>query len=255
MPVNIIRFNTTLGQQKPENIVHAENPCPFCDRKGLRDIIATEDDFIFLRNKYNVIDDAELFVLVECRDCGTDMPDYSRKYMRRLIRFGVRQWKAIIDTGRFRSVLFFKNHGPLSGGTMRHAHMQIVGLNNIDNDTLLGPEDFYGIDIDSRNGVTINAATRPRLGFSEFNILADNSDNLDEIADYIQLSLKYFRQYVPKAKDNYNIFFYQQSGKIRVKVMPRFPTSPLFVGYDLRILPYSIEDAVPRMKKMCQEIL
>lgn len=255
MPANVIRFNTPLGQQKPENIIHTENPCPFCDRNGLRDIIATKDDFIFLRNKYNVIDDAELFVLVECRECGIDMPDYSREYMHQLIRFGVSQWETLINSSRFRSVLFFKNHGPLSGGTMRHAHMQIIGLNNVDNDTLFVPEDFDGIDIDTRNGVTINAATRPRLGFSEFNILADNNTALDEIADYIQLSLKYFRQYVPKAKENYNIFFYRQNGKIRVKVMPRFPTSPLFVGYDLRILPYSIEDAVPRMKKMCQELL
>ena len=254
MSANIIRFNTNLGQQKPENIVHKENPCPFCHPDSLRDIIAVEDDMIFLRNLYNVIDDAELFVLIECKDCGTDMPDYSREYMHKLIRFGVRQWNELIDSGRFRSVLFFKNHGPLSGGTMRHAHMQIVGLNNIENNTLYTDEDFDGIDIDTRNGVTINAATKPRLGFSEFNILAENNDALDEIADYIQLSLKYFRQYVPRAKDNYNIFFYRQDGKIRVKVMPRFPTSPLFVGYDLRILPYSINDAVPRMKKMCKEL-
>lgn len=252
--MNIIKFNTNLGQQKPENIVHKDNPCPFCDPAGLKDIIATEGDMIFLRNLYNVIDDAELFVLIECKNCGTDMPDYPREYIHNLIRFGIKQWDNMLNSGKYRSVIFFKNHGPLSGGTMRHAHMQLVGFNAIENDTLYTPSDFDGIHIDTRNGVTINAATSPRLGFSEFNILAENNDAIDEIADYIQLSLLYFRRYVPRAKDNYNIFFYRQDGKIRVKVMPRFPTSPLFVGYDLRILPYSISDAVPRMKEMCKEL-
>ena len=54
MKTNLIRFDIALGKSKPENILHRENPCPFCDRAHLENIIDEEDGMILLRNKYNV---------------------------------------------------------------------------------------------------------------------------------------------------------------------------------------------------------
>ena len=72
MTINIARFNVSIGKNKPENIIHTENSCPFCSPDTLTDIIETEDSMIFLRNKYNVIEDADQFVLVEADRCGID---------------------------------------------------------------------------------------------------------------------------------------------------------------------------------------
>ena len=36
---------------------------------------------IFLRNKYNVIEGADQFVLIEGRACKSDMPAYTKKHM------------------------------------------------------------------------------------------------------------------------------------------------------------------------------
>ena len=250
MPTNVIGFDIKTGRSKPENIIHSENECPFCHPEGLTGIIERKNDIIFLKNKFPVLDSADHFVLVECRDCGIDMPDYTPEYMHTLIDFGIRQWFRLIDSKRYASVLFFKNHGPLSGGTMRHAHMQLVGLNNINPALLYEPEGFNGIKIDCRNNILLNAATNPRLGFSEFNIVDNNNENTDTIADYIQTVLKYFRLYQPNSNESYNIFFYLIDGKIKVKLLPRFATSPLFVGYDIRILPSNIYDSVKKMQAL-----
>ena len=49
MDINLIKFNTDIGRTKPENMIHADNACPFCDVEHLTDIIETDDDIIFLR--------------------------------------------------------------------------------------------------------------------------------------------------------------------------------------------------------------
>ena len=68
MNINLIKFNTDIGKTKPENIINTDNACPFCDVKNLRDIIETDGDIIFLKNKYNVIEGADQFVLIEGRE-------------------------------------------------------------------------------------------------------------------------------------------------------------------------------------------
>ena len=40
MDINLAHFNTEIGRQKPENIIHNNAACPFCDTDKLTDIIA-----------------------------------------------------------------------------------------------------------------------------------------------------------------------------------------------------------------------
>ena len=243
MKINLIRFNIAIGRGKPENILHKENDCPFCHPEGLTDILATgEGGIILLKNKYNVLPDGEQFVLVETDRCGVDMPDYTPEHMRRVVRFGVDTWRGFEASGKYTAVIFFRNHGHLSGGTMRHAHMQLVGF--YDADPSLFPneeEDFDGIPIIEKNGVRLNVATRPRLGFGEFNLVSP-PDVPDLFADLLQKMVAYMYDRFPRSQESYNIFFYHTGENIAVKVMPRFPTSPLLIGYDMRILPDNLSE-------------
>ena len=77
MDMNLAHFNTEIGRQKPENIIHADAPCPFCATEALTDIIATDGDIILLKNKYPVIEEADQLVLIEGRKCVGDIPEYS----------------------------------------------------------------------------------------------------------------------------------------------------------------------------------
>ena len=119
-------------------------------------------------------------------------------------------------------------------------------------------EDFNGRQITSANGISLTLARHPRLGFGEFNLavdvpladlLAPDSPSLITLAEYIQKTVDFICKQFPGCKNSYNIFFYLQNDKIYAKLMPRFPTSPLFIGYDIRLLPSNLEEMAQAMQQ------
>ena len=249
MKINLVKFNTDIGATKPENLVHAEAKCPFCDVEHLTDIIETDGDIIFLKNKYNVIEGADQFVLIEGSDCLSDMPAYPKEKMRRVIKMGVRQWQKLLASGRYEEVLFFKNYGLMSGGTIRHPHMQLVGFPKLNSELLFDEAELRGVVIASRGGVEFNISNCPRVGFGELNVVIEAGGSLDTLADFLQIAVHYAMNHFNKKIQSYNIFFYHRGEKIFAKVMPRYATSPYFVGYNIHFLPNNIE----RIAKEIQE--
>ncbi len=251
MDVNLIGFDVFLGQKKPENLVNTSAPCPFCDVKHLTDIIAVEGDIILLKNKYNVITEADQFVIIESGCHDKDMPDYSKEYMRKLMCFSINHWQNFIESKKYEAVLFFKNFGPMSGGTISHPHMQIVGFPKINNKFLFDEQEFKGIEIIKKEGVVFNGSTCPKIGFGELNLIVEKSNyNIDVLSDFIKIAVDYLMNHFNKRITSYNIFFYYNSEKIFVKIMPRFATSPLFVGYNIRFLPNNMNMIVDEIKKL-----
>ena len=250
MNLNLIKFNTDIGRTKPENLVHAEAACPFCDVEHLTNIIETDGDIIFLKNKYNVIEGADQFVLIEGRECKSDMPAYSKEKMRRVIKMGVRQWKNLLASGKYAEVLFFKNYGVMSGGTIRHPHMQLVGFPKLNSDLLFDEAELRGIVIAERDGVEFNISNCPRVGFGELNFVVEAGGSLDTLADFIQVAVHYAMNHLGRKITSYNIFFYRRAEKIFAKVMPRYATSPYFVGYNIHFLPNNIERIAKDIQKL-----
>lgn len=250
MNFNLIKFNTDIGKTKPENIVHTENACPFCDVASLTGILDTDGDIIFLKNKYPVIEGADLFVLIEGSDCDTDMPGYSREHMRRVIRMGVKHWRELLNCGRYEEVLFFKNFGPMSGGTIKHPHMQLVGFPKLNSELLFEPEELRGIVIAEKNGVELNVSNCPRVGFGELNVVVERGGDIDTLADFLQIGVHYLMNFFRKNLSSYNIFFYHRAGIGYAKMMPRFATSPYFVGYNVHFLPRNITQIAEEVRKI-----
>ena len=225
MDINLAHFNTDIGRQKPENIIHSNAACPFCATDKLTDIIATDGDIILLKNKYNVIEEADQFVLIEGRDCDADMPAYTRDHMHRLIAFGMEHWSQMRASGKYDTVLFFKNYGPYSGGTIRHPHMQLVGFPTFRQELAFRRAEFEGLTVDERDGVTLNLSTTPRVGFWELNIVPADAGATATIADYIQIAVDFFMNAFRRPLTSYNIFFYQERGVMRVKIMAQTSSS------------------------------
>ena len=253
MPINVIHFDTSIGRQKPESIIRTDTACPFCDREHLTDIIDTEGEMILLKNKYNVIVGADQFVLIEGAACEADMPDYSQAQMRSLMRFGLRHWQRMLDSGLYEEVVFFKNYGPLSGGTIRHPHMQLVGFPKVDKSLFFSPEEFDGPVIAERDGVELRMSSVPRVGFWELNIVPESLANekaVDALADFLQISVDYFMHNFNKRCQSYNIFFYHDGPQVYAKVMPRFATSPLFVGYNIHFKPTNFLETADRIREL-----
>ena len=58
--------------------------------------------------------------------------------------------------------------------------------------------------------------------------------------------MHYFR----KNLSSYNIFFYHRGENVYAKMIPRFATSPYFVGYNIRFRPNNIEKIASEIKKI-----
>ncbi|MFE8696634.1 DUF4931 domain-containing protein [Cytobacillus sp. FJAT-53684] len=234
-------FNTGIGQQKPNSIRNKELSCPFCDRDQLNDILAVDGSIILLKNKYPVLENTYQTVLIETDQCDGELSTYPDEHLFKLIRFGLTHWLEMTQTGEFQSVIFFKNHGPLSGGTIAHPHMQIIGLQEINYKEKVEARDFDGIVIDEKNGTVFSISTAPRVGFYEFNVkLADIMD-ITAFAKYIQIAAHYLLHAFPFKCSSYNLFFYELDGHIYAKIIPRFITTPLFIGYFIPQVPNNME--------------
>ncbi|HMM21869.1 MAG TPA: DUF4931 domain-containing protein [Selenomonadales bacterium] len=226
-------FDVGIGKDKPITVVSSGVECPFCRREQLEGIIAQDGEILLLHNKYPVLRDTVQTVLIETADCNSELSLYPKDYLYRVIRFAVKHWQAMMESGEFASVILYKNHGPYSGGTIKHPHMQIVGLKNIDYRRNITPECLNGEVIWADGGVELNLARQPKIGFMEFNIRAQGEGSVEKMADCIQRMAHYLLHHFHWGCDSYNLFFYQFSQEISVKIMPRFVTSPLFVGYSI----------------------
>lgn len=234
-------FNTAIGVKKPESIRNKNASCPFCARDELTDIIDTEDSIILLKNKYPVLENAYQTVLIETDDCLSELSLYSKEYLVKLFSFGLKHWLDFQESGKYRSVLYFKNHGPLSGGTIAHPHMQIVGLNDIDYMENISSVYFEGMPIHEENGVTFSLSTKPKVGFYEFNVKMTHFDQIPTFASYAQIAAHYILNHFPFRSNSYNLFFYRLAEDIYVKVVSRYVTTPLYIGYSIPQVPTNLE--------------
>lgn len=235
-----LRFNTTIGRKKPESIRNKQQACPFCAREELTDIIATEGPMILLKNKFPVLENTFPIVLIETDDCNGEISLYDDDYLERLISFGVKHWIEMEESGKYKSVLLFKNHGPLSGGTIAHPHMQIIGLNDIDYKEKVNKECFQGILIDQKDGVEFTLSTKPSIGFYELNARMTTGHQIKALSRYIKIAISYLLNYFPFHCGSYNLFFYDFNREIFVKIVPRFVTTPIYIGYNIPQVPNNL---------------
>ncbi|MCM3115205.1 DUF4931 domain-containing protein [Neobacillus sp. MER 74] len=236
-----LHFNTSIGVQKPENIRNKDQACPFCERDQLTNFIAVDEPIILLKNKYPVLEHTFQTVLIETDDCHGELSTYSKEHLHKLMRFGIKHWLEMEATGRYQSVIFFKNHGPLSGGTLSHPHMQIIGLDEIDYKEKVTHDMFEGIVIAEEEGVRFTLSTKPRVGFYEFNIEMDDSGYQERFSDYLQTAVHYILNNFPFKATSYNLFFHHIENKIYAKVVSRFVTTPLYIGYGIPQVPSNLE--------------
>ncbi|HZG15532.1 MAG TPA: DUF4931 domain-containing protein [Candidatus Bathyarchaeia archaeon] len=236
-----LRFRSSLSRTKPESIRNREAACPFCDRENLTDILGEHGPILWLKNKYPVLENTYPTVIIETDQCDDELSGYSKEHLYSLFRFGINKWLELEESGEFRSVLFFKNHGPYSGGSIHHAHMQIIGLYHYDYLQHVQERDFVGVLIDRQQGVECNLSTHPRIGFYEFNVILSDLQQIPILADYVQMLVHYTLNHF-RGCSSYNLFFYRLDERIVVKVVPRYVTSPVYVGYGIPQVPNNLEE-------------
>jgi galactose-1-phosphate uridylyltransferase len=227
-------FQTNAAKHKPENIRHTLNACPFCEPARLTHVLAQQADMIWLVNKFRTLQDTLQTLIVESADHNGDISNYTLTKNRQLFAFAFQCWHQLQADSRFQSVVMYKNFGPLSGGSLRHPHLQIVGFKHTDGYTDISLAHFQGLLVGETDALAVTISTKPVMGFVEINVHLKQATALNALADTVQAVITYVLQrHYHGQCDSYNLFFYQFNGEVYCKVLPRFVVSPYFVGYHL----------------------
>lgn len=228
-------FEFAIAKDKPSSFNGSKDiTCPFCDVENLRDIYQTNGPMIWLANRFPTLKDTKQTVLIESDEHHGDVSTYSQEYNRRLMKFALECFDKMRQNREFRSVLWYKNFGPKSNGSLSHSHMQIVGLYKEDGYKYIHENNFTGITVFKTNNMEVNFATHPVQGFQELNVNLIDKNGLNLWADWIQYAIRYTLEEMYGGKcDSYNLFFYPNKGGICCKIIPRFYAPPYFVGYKL----------------------
>lgn len=232
---NILIFKPEVARKKPETILHKNTVCPFCDVANLTNILKKSGNIIWLLNKYQMLEDTWQTVIIESAKHDGDFSNYSPEENQKIIEFAVAAWDKIVAEKKYKSVVLYKNYGPLSGGSLSHPHMQIVGFTKMDIYDDVREANLEGHPIYENAGVSLNISSAPIMGPLEMNICLEDPTRMDTFAKIIQKSVQYvLEDCFDGSCDSYNLFFYKNKNKQTVaKVMPRFVVSPYFVGYKL----------------------
>ena len=218
----------SAGERQARRQPSPRYACPFCNTEGLTNIIQRDGDCIWLENKFKTLRATRQTVLIESADHDADLVTYKPDELHHVMRFALDCWQQMIDSQQYRSVLMYKNKGPLSGGSLVHPHMQIVGLEQEDGYAALTSANFEGIDVWQRGRVAVNISTEPIMGFFEVNVSAPQgiaaSDGArdqaetDLFADAIQVALRYIlNEHHGGRAESYNLFFYHMDGRTIAK--------------------------------------
>ncbi|WP_288189820.1 DUF4931 domain-containing protein [uncultured Veillonella sp.] len=229
---NPLLFNIAMGRTKPENIRHKDADCPFCHPEQLTDILAQDGSIIWLMNKYPVLERTWQTVIIEGDDCHSEYSRFPLDKAEHVLSFSLEKWQETMARPEFTSVLYFKNYGPMSGGSIRHPHSQIVGLYDYDYREDIKEYHLDGWTVGETDAYRITISDKPIIGFFEFNIQFDPHCHRRVLALRIQQILRYLLGDFSRYAASYNLFFYDlHSSHYYVKIVPRYLTSPLYVGY------------------------
>lgn len=246
-----LKFIPAIGEKKPNDLIKKTTvSCPFCNLKNEEDILDKKGSIKWVRNLFQVFENAYLTVLIEDDCCNTDFSNYTEEHAIQILSYGINKWNLMKQNKEFKSVIFYKNHGPYSGGSLHHSHMQLVGLKDIDYLDNLNKDNFQGILIHEEDGVVLNISTMPIVGNIEFNIIMKNKNNIKSLSEYIQIMTSYILNTLNTKFKSYNLFFYEIDGDIIVKITSRTVTSPYMIGYQIPQTTVNLEEIANKVRSI-----
>lgn len=223
-----IIFNLDIGNKKP--YFSKNKRCPFCSTKSLTNIICKQKDIIWLMNKYPVLEGTWPTVIIETEKHDDEFTKYNSSKLHSVFSFLFNKWLEVESSNKFKSVICFRNYGPLAGGSQRHPHSQIIGLNNYDYKKSITEKCFLGPKIFDNSDCTVSMSNSPLYGIGEFNISLKKDGDLNIFADSIQNCARFLLNDFLIPCTSYNIYFYNLK-QIHAKVIPIITTNPLHRGY------------------------
>lgn len=240
-------FNMTIGSEKPHS--GRQPSCPFCHPDSLTNILDEKEDMIWLMNKYPVFEETTPTLIVETAEHNSGLSRYTKEKLHEVISFGLTKWALMESDRNYKSVLYFRNFGPESGGSQRHPHSQIIGLHDYDYRDNIDKENFLGPVFHEDANCYASLSSYPICGMGEINVTLKADGAPDTFADTIQKIVRFILHDFPIPCTSYNLFFYHLK-QIYVKIFPRYTASPLYMGY--RVTHVMDEESAQKMMAILQ---
>lgn len=209
---DVLVFEIEQAKGKPRDVAKKKDYCPFCDTDSLTNIIDHRGDMIWLENKFKTLKDTNQTIIIESHDHYGDISNYSVEKNREVFEYIYECWNKMIQSKKYQSVLMYKNFGPMSGGSLRHPHFQIIGLDHVDGYKHIEPENFTGMDVFNSKHINVNVSEKPIMGFVEFNVTINNPQYIDELAEFTRVTVKYVLEDLYGGKLIHIIFSFTKLG-------------------------------------------
>lgn len=226
-----ITFNLNIGKKKPYFSI--KKHCPFCDTDNLTDIICKQKEIIWLMNKFPVLEKTWPTVIIETKKHDDEFTQYTYDKLHSVFSFLFNKWLEIESSGKFKSVICFRNYGSLAGGSQRHPHSQIIGLHDYDYKESISEKNFIGPTVFETQDCIVSMPDFPIYGIGEFNVTLKKDGNINKLAETIQKTACFLLNDFLIPCNSYNIFFYNLKN-IHAKVIPIITTNPLHRGYYIK---------------------
>lgn len=132
MDKNPLVYKYSIGKRKPYDYDYGNRQgnqnagCPFCDVAHLTNIYEKDGDKIWLKNKYPTLQDTDQTILIESSDHQGDISTYTREDNQELMKFGLKCFQKMNNSGRYESVLWYKNFGPKYDGSLTHPTCRLL---------------------------------------------------------------------------------------------------------------------------------
>ena len=243
--MTFVKLKSNISKLKPNNYTNKNYECPFCNRETLRlegRMIKETSDFLIVKNKYPTLEDTYSSILIEHRSCKQHMGSYTKKYLTDFLVFSLQHYEELMNSSNYTFLILFKNSGLFACGSIDHPHCQIIGFKNKVYQENIKDSDFQGIEIISDNDIEWNISTNPKSEFYEINILLFNKGKLDLLAEYLKKSINFILEVMNPKYQSYNLAFYIEKEHLKLKIIPRGPTSVLLLGYGIHQTPDNLEE-------------
>jgi len=239
----VLTFRVKTARVKP-NDMYGNSKCPFCDRQSLIDILNDSGDFMWLMNKYPTLDQTVQTIIIESRIHDTNLTAYSSLYMERLWRYIEECWETMASSGKYASTVLLKNHGLMSGSSLKHPHLQLIGLEQIDAVAMRTVSDFEGLELYSDDNCTATISTEPIMGFVELNVITKRHQHSPMTSQVIQALVRYILiSYQGNRVNSFNLHGWLFEDKQVIKIIPRWVDSAYYTGFGISQV-YNVEELV-----------
>ncbi len=227
-----VEFSYQKNRQKPVTINKNNVSCPFCDRQQMAKIIEERGPFKWIVNKFQTLSDADMTLIIETEKCGQDLGAYSDDYVKNLWDFTIEKYEQMKADPQYKSVILFKNYGFLSGGSLSHPHMQIIGFRSINAKKEIVRNNLTGYEI-VKTPILLDISEEPVINFLEYNFHFQKTE-IAAMTNLLQRFVKSQLQANEHREYGYNLFLYELDDHYVLKYTPRYPVSPFYIGYNIK---------------------